>query len=250
MNTLLTFTDTPPFHYNYLNKGTTMYWNGSDQPELYKKNMQDTKTRCMLDTLGWIDTTIEYSYNSHGFRCDEFDDRPNAIALGCSFTEGTAIHLDQTWPTYLSKLLGLHVWNLGSGGGSVDTVFRILDYYIDKLKPKFVFILIPPEPRFEYCDVNGHFHIIQPFSLSWSHPGFAKEWLTQSFNATYNTRKTMLAIQQICKNFDVPVVAHPCHGLHDRQLSNDCSLDLGRDLLHWGPMYQQYVADTMYNSLK
>jgi hypothetical protein len=246
MNTLLKFTDSPPYQYNYGNRGKTIYWNGTDQPELYEKNVRDPISRRILDESGWLNATIEYSYNSHGFRCDEFDARPNAIALGCSFTEGTAIHLHQTWPTYLSELLNLHVWNLGSGGASIDTVFRILDYYIDKLNPKFVFILIPPESRFEYCDINGGFPIIQPFSLKHLHPEFAKEWLTQPFNGTYNTRKTMLAIQQICKNFNIPVISHSCDDAANGDYNTTGQYDLARDLQHRGFIYQQHVANIMH----
>ena len=37
---------------------------------------------------------ITYKFNSEGFRCEEFDDSPCLVALGCSFTFGNALPVD------------------------------------------------------------------------------------------------------------------------------------------------------------
>jgi hypothetical protein len=247
MNMHPSLADLPPYQFNYNHKGLTLHWNGTDQPELYEKHMQNPSTRNLLKQLGWIDSIIEYSYNSHGFRCDEFDDRPAGLALGCSFTEGTGLHLQQTWPALLSTMSNTHIWNLGSGGSSIDTVFRTLDHYINRLNVKFVCILIPPEPRFEYCDIQNGFPIIQSGNLG-QHTSFAKEWLTQPFNGIYNTRKTMLAIYYLCETLGIPVFSEPST---DAVIGNTKfgQTDFARDLMHRGILYQKYIAGLMHQKV-
>lgn len=236
--------DTPPYQFNYQHRGQLLLWNGSDQEQLYRKNLSQRDTRLMIESLRWDKIEITYRYNSHGFRCDEFDDRPCALALGCSFTEGTGLPIEMTWPTYLSELLDIHVWNLGSGGGTIDTVFRMLEYYIDKLHPRMIFILIPPQDRLEYCSIDNGYPILSINDMV-RHPSFAKEWLTQTKNGEYITRKTLLAIEKICDNFSVPVILE---GNEWQSISP--YRDLARDLMHRGPVYQQRKARTFFNRVQ
>ena len=245
MNNSLFSNNMPPFQYNYAHREQTIHWNGTDTLELYEKNMQKSSTRALLHKLGWINSVVEYSYNSHGYRCKEFDSRPCALALGCSFTEGIGLYTEQTWPHMLASMLDLTVWNLGSGGASIDTTFRILEYYIDSLKPESVFLLIPPESRFEYCDIDNGFPIIQVSTLG-RHDSFAKEWLSQPFNGIYNTKKTILAMEQICAKSNVPLFACSSSGaIENRSVYGQ--FDLARDLMHPGELYQKYIANVMYS---
>jgi hypothetical protein len=251
MNRNPSLDDRPPYQFNYNHRGLTLHWNGTDHLELYEKHLAKSSTRNLLEHLGWIDSVITYSYNSHGFRCKEFDDRPSGLALGCSFTEGTGLFLEQTWPSILSTMLNTHIWNLGTGGASIDTVFRILDHYIKRLNPKFIFILVPPESRFEYCTFDNGFPVIQALNLG-PHESFAKEWLSQPLNGRYNTKKTMLAIEQICEKANVPLFVLPSY---DGAVGTDGSarygrVDLARDLQHPGILYQKYVADVMNSQIQ
>jgi hypothetical protein len=240
-------TDQPPFQHNYNIRGHTIHWTGTDTIEQYEKNIQNNDSYNLLKKLGWIDTVIDYTYNSQGFRCEEFDQRDSAIAVGCSFTEGVGLHESQTWPAYLADLLDLPVWNLGSGGGSIDTVFRILEHYIVRLNTKVVFILTPPKPRFEYCDIRNGFPIISIGNLE-SHESFAKEWLAQTFNADYNTKKTMMAIYYLCQNLKIPVFTQSSESATITNYDSFNQVDLARDLMHRGTGYQQYVANLMHQS--
>jgi hypothetical protein len=243
----LSLNDQPPWQYNYNLRGQTIHWTGTDTMAQYNKNIQNNDSYDLLKKLGWIDTVIDYTYNSQGFRCDEFDQRASAIAVGCSFTEGVGLQKNQTWPAYLADLLDLPVWNLGSGGGTIDTVFRILEHYIVRLNPKVVFILIPPKSRLEYCDTSNGFPIIQVNSHG-NHPAFAKEWLTQPFNADYNTKKTMMAIYYLCQNLKIPVFTQSSDGATITNYDSFNQIDLARDLMHRGPGYQQYIANLMHQS--
>ena len=250
MNTAPLLSDQPPLQNNYTYKGSTQLWNGSDQLERYEKNMQTSSTCLLLQKYGWINSAIEYSYNSHGFRCSEFDDKPCALALGCSFTEGTGLHLHQTWPHLLSTMLDFTVWNLGSGGGSIDTVFRIVEHYIDRLNTKYIFLLIPPVNRLEYCDINNGFPVIHPSNIE-NHKSFAKEWFSQPFNGIYNTKKTLLAIEQLCTKANIPLFTYFSYdALSEYGKGDNRNTDFARDLMHPGVSYQKYVTDIMHSKFQ
>jgi hypothetical protein len=132
-------------HGNWDLRSQTVNWSGSDHQNEFNKNCTNPDKFAKLVTLGFDSPeSISYTYNQHGFRSPEFDQRPCGIALGCSFTEGVGIPVQHTWPSKLSKMLDVHVWNLGTGGSSIDTAFTFLEYYIDLLDPQFVTICVPP----------------------------------------------------------------------------------------------------------
>lgn len=240
----------PPYQFNFQYKNSTQLWSGPDNKINFLKNLNNPEKNQILKSLEWDTCEITYQYNSHGFRCEDFDNRPCGIALGCSFTHGIGLPITSTWPYLLSQLCGIHVWNLGSGGASIDTVFRIFDYYVTKLSPKFVCILTPPAERLEYCDINGGFPIINCNDFN-NQDKYAKEWLGQPFNAEYNLRKTVLAIEAICHKLNIPlIVNHSSDILNKHYIDETKLLDLARDLLHNGIHYQTAHAHSMFEKIK
>jgi hypothetical protein len=232
-------------HYHSNHRNQTIQWSGSDQPDLYEKNLKDPVKRAMLERFNWLDP-IEYKFNNHGFRAEAFDDRPAGLALGCSFTEGIGLHLEQTWPSILSNQLDTHLWNLGSAGAALDTVFRFLDHYLTKFKPKFVCVLTPPYDRMEYCTINDRYQIILTMDHhSGPHTSFAKEWLTQSRNGMENQRKNTLAIRQLCADADIPVY------IQDSMIGYEIGpTEYSRDLLHYGADVQRLIAENFYKQIR
>lgn len=124
-------------------KGKTIYWQGSDSLEKFKAN----------PVPGYDETSITYTFNSQGFREEEFDltnGRKKILCLGCSHTEGIGLRLEDAWVTKLKKHFPDHdVYNLGWGGGSTDTVARLLANSAGVFKPEAVFILWPDKNRYE-----------------------------------------------------------------------------------------------------
>jgi hypothetical protein len=234
--------DAGAHHGNFHHRNKTLTWAGTDQEDLFEKNCSVAETFKQLTELGWLDPNIiSYKYNNYGFRTPEFDDRPSAVALGCSFTEGVGIGIDQAWPSVLSNLCNLHFWNLGVGGSAFDTVFRLLDYYLLKLNVKFVCILIPPSTRFEYCNVNGNFVSINPNNTH-HQPEYSKTWLTQPINSDINAKKNKLAIQQCCAKVNIPLF------FIDLSPGQYCDR-LARDLAHPGVQANQLLAKNLYNQI-
>jgi hypothetical protein len=233
--------DVAPHHHNYKHRNKILSWSGTDSEEAFIKHCNTPDDFEKLKQLNWLEPgVITYEYNNHGFRTEPFDNRPAGLALGCSFTEGVGVKLEQTWPAVLSKLCNFHIWNLGVGGVSLDTVFRLLDNYLPLLNAKFVCILPPPASRFEYCDNDGLF--IQVTPNSHHHHDFDKVWLTQPHNAIINVRKNLLAIQQVCMVANIPLffVNIPPGKYCDR---------LARDLRHPGPDAQYILAENFYNQI-
>lgn len=95
----------------------------------------------------YSDTDITYTWNSHGFRSDEFvdDGRDCIIALGCSYTTGLGVPVDHTWPNLLRDKIdpNMKIYNMSLAATSGDYIVRALYKTIEILKPKAVFVLWP-----------------------------------------------------------------------------------------------------------
>jgi hypothetical protein len=234
-----------PWVNNFYQKNKTLLWSPSDAEETFLKNLQNKENRRRLERLGWDTATITYSYNSNGFRDEEFDDRPCGIALGDSFTEGIGLPAQSIWPSLLSEHTGTHVWNLGVGGGSIDTVFRLFDYYVLALKPQFVCVLMPICMRFEYKSHDNRFSIITSQDLGVG-PAFSKDWLSQQYNGMKNQKKAMLAMQYLCQHYNIPLIFNKCE---DGMSASIIADDFARDLIHVGTEYQLRQAEYMFNQL-
>jgi hypothetical protein len=123
-------------------KNQTLYWSGTDSLENFKKN----------PTPGYTETSITYSYNSYGYREEEYDltSKSNILCLGCSHTEGIGLRLEDCWPSHLKKQFSnFKVYNFGVSSGSCDTVARILANISGVFTPQIVFVLWPSIARYE-----------------------------------------------------------------------------------------------------
>jgi hypothetical protein len=231
-------------HGNWDLRSQTVYWSGSDTRDQFEKNISNPQKLKLLKNLG-LDTpeSITYTYNKHGFRDQEFDDRPCGIALGCSFTEGVGLPAQDSWPTKLSEMLGTHVWNLGVGGGATDTAFTLLDYYIEQLSPSFVAMCVPPMARFEYYSNNiAHRVMFESWFIPAPAYSFFKEWFATDLNSQINRRKNLLAIEQLCVQKNIPFYV-----LHsDQDLKFDAS---ARDLFHPGQKSIHDFTLKMHNKI-
>lgn len=214
-------------HINSNLANTKSLWSSFDSEELFNKNMSDHRKAARLIKHGWDHPNkITYRYNSHGFRAPEFDNQLAGIALGCSFTEGVGLPVEHTWPAVLSQMLDFPIWNLGIGGSSADSCFRVLDHYIDHLNIEFVVMCVPNSKRFEFLDASGVQYVIPELKKPDYAIPFYKHWLTVDENAVINQKKNLLAMQKICDNKNIKLTY-----LHytDFEL-----IDEARDLAHPG----------------
>jgi len=103
---------------SYLPKNQTLYFSGSDQEKLFRKNLKRSDK-------DWIYRTkeIEYSYNEYGFREKSFNDvdwQNSIVMFGCSNVQGIGLAKEDTIARQLENIMQIPVVNLGIGGSSID----------------------------------------------------------------------------------------------------------------------------------
>jgi len=230
-----------PIHRNSSLANTTQLWHRMDSEERFKQHCANPQQFQTLKELGWIDKKFDYRFNQQGFRSIEFDSVKSAgMAFGCSYTQGIGLPIEDVWPSIISKNLDYPLWNLGVGGSSMDTVFRLAEYWIPTLKPEFVLIAGPFESRIEICDVNGDFITYMPLD---NISRFYKEWIMNSVNGQLNFKKNLLAITEICNRYSIPVIA--------LEVENNLNTDRNaRDLSHSGIKTHREYANKILEKLK
>ena len=204
----------------------TVDWFGEDSKILFKQHVKNPAHYQTLKNLGFLSPgCVTYKYNRCGFRSEEFDNRSAGIALGCSFTKGVGIPVEHSWPSQLSLLLKHDIWNLGVGGGSLDTAYNLLDHYIDKLNTKFVVMCAPTPDRFEFFHDNSPLRIIASTPQTFrQYDVFFKQWFLTEKNVSTSYKKNILAMQQMCFQRNIPFY-------YDINFLSDCK---ARDLAHPG----------------
>lgn len=234
----------PIHHFNLKRAGLGFDWSGADSLSLFQENQSRPDQKKLLDLGSWHEHSIHYHYNSLGFRDREFDLDPCGLALGCSFTEGIGVDQSDAWPHRLSNLAGMRFWNLGVGGASMDTVYRILHHVLKTVIPRCVVICAPPAVRFEYGSPDGTYHVIYAHSLGdrIEHQ-FFKSWFVQYENWHMHHVKNIAACRYLCHEHKVPNFVF-C-GRQD--FPRD---DRGRDLSHPGPKSHAKFADFVWQQIQ
>jgi hypothetical protein len=236
-------------------RGMTLDWLSVDSEEHFQKNCNDNNKRQILEQHGWLDTKISYSFNQQGFRDEEFDQRESAIALGCSHTQGIGIRSEQTWAKQLETKLGIKVWNLGIGGASLSTCFRMLDYWIDHLNVKYVFCAVPEITRYEVFVQDGWMNVVPlNYQTNWISE-YHKNYISSDENSMIDRRRNLMAMKHVCSQRGVPFYIHKLekpfyiHKLEKYStVIHECFFKarVARDLMHEGPESNIWLADIFY----
>lgn len=233
------------FHQHSSFKNKTVHWFTADSIEAYNENLNNPKRRKIIEDNNWIGSTIEYSFNSHGFRADEFElEKESILFLGCSFTLGTGLPYEYTWPYLVSKKLGYKNYNLGISGGSNDTAFRLGNHYIPKLKPTIVVFAGTASDRLDLIDAEDITTLRYNYIPEHLDSAFYKDWLTYKENGELNWSKNYLAIKYLCKINSIPFMYVPFSTVIPHPY-----LDRGRDIMHPGIKSNAKVADFVLDAI-
>ena len=226
-----------PSNYSHL-ANQTVFWDTTDSIDTYKNNLVDCKFSKLLHELDYVDYEISYTFNSHGFRTPEFDQKPDMVCFGCSFTMGTGVRSEHTWPSQLSQSTGLQVANLGHAGSSNDTAYRMARHYLEFLQPKYAIRLQTDAHRIEIIDQSTNIVInilASDIDNQFSDNLFIKTWMSSDINQQLNLEKNTQAFKYLCDQASViPII------LSRRDI---IVLDLARDLRHPGPRSYQQLAE-------
>jgi hypothetical protein len=196
-------------------------WLPMDTEELYKQNL---KTKFdLLKSQGWVDSNVSYKFNSNGFRSEEFISNNSIVFLGCSFTIGIGLPKKRIFPELVSSAIKLDCYNLGVGGASADTCFRLAYYWLPRIQPKIVVTMLPALHRLELYD-NKEFYNHRPTNAKDS-----KDCILSEEYCYLNQEKNTFAIEQLCNNLKIKFLNYKLER-DFVQVPND----FARDLSHLG----------------
>jgi hypothetical protein len=170
------------------------------------------------------------------------------MAVGCSFTFGTAIQTQQRYTDIVANQLELTCYNLGTQGGSDDTSVRLLLTWLDQLNPKFVIYQSTFPQRFEVLHNNtaiiyGINAALGGLEVAQDHDTLYKQLLTTPSNEQIRACKNQLAVRELCRNKDIKLIEI---SYIDFLKTHDAS---ARDLHHPGAGANQSVAQIVLSEL-
>ena len=246
----------------YARANSSVQWLGTDTPANYKApNL-------------YLPTDIEYKFNSHGFRCDEFSlpSELPIVFLGCSFTEGVGLHQHETWSYQLIEKIrnktnkNIPYWNLGLGGTGIDTQSRLLYFLttILNIKVQYVFSLIPTISRREYKVINDSYRNWLPAYRCKDAPlgKHIDSIFSDVYFSTHQTERSLMTIDSICRQNGAKMICSTWDNTTDiTQLTNSFPLidsfqsnismnnraGCARDNIHPGPVYHQKLANVYWD---
>lgn len=230
----------------------------------YKWSINERKNRTYTSSGSDNTGKCTYTYNSLGFRGDEFN-KPGfkVMSIGCSHTEGVGLNDTETWSYQLCKLVEGVDCNFGFGGRSSDYVVRCLLTYFNLVKPDLVLIMYPNQDRREYYTEEGG---IEPFAYSpWGFLSETKQGtelygnlisISNNNENFINWYKNHLLITYFLETQNCKWVWNGAH-LHTavqepNRFDGDYRnfLDFGSDGAHSGPKHNKIYANNLYDFLK
>ena len=223
--------------YSYL-ANQTLLWHGTDTEELYHHNLINNP-----EMLKQYDCPFTYKFNQFGFRSDEFDSSAASIMfLGCSHTAGIGLPVESTWAHIVSTSLKLKNYNLGIGGSSNDTAFRMSYHWIENLRPSIVIFLSTEPTRLELHTVDNKIEDLSVHPNSFADADkFMRHWHGNDINCNMNYLKNTLAVQQLCNNRGIKYLQEEALQVH--------ALDKARDLQHFGTRTNRRIAAMLLSKL-
>jgi hypothetical protein len=234
-----------PLIHNYSNlAGKTVHWDTADSQQKFETNLSDPDKKQRLIDLGYLDRPIIYQFNSHGFRGVEFETPVDVVCFGCSYTMGTGVNAEHTWPSQLAELTGMRVINLGHAGSSNDTAFRFANYYLERLRPRWAIWLQTDMHRLELLDesINTSMNILATDTKNpCANDYFIKIWFSTVMNQQLNLEKNTMAFRYLCDSLQIKHITMP----RSCVVSDKC----GRDLSHPGPDIYQQLARRVVEQL-
>ena len=229
-------------HENIKFANQELLWFNGDSEDRYLTHLKERYAD--LKENQWINRSFTYKFNNHGFRCDQFNDTPNIVTLGCSLTFCMGVPIEDSWPTLVANELNLTCFNLGVQAASHDTAFRLAYHWLEKIKPKIVVLWGPDQDRFE-LSADQQFYSYLPNKPD-LYPGrdFYKQWITNSTNGLLNKTKNTLAIKYLCNKLDIKFI-----DMLDLKRAYNFRADLARDLSHPGIKSNLTIAKAVLSSI-
>jgi hypothetical protein len=151
--------------------------------------------------------------------------------LGCSYTCGIGLPIHASWASIVASELKHASANLGIGGSSSDTAFRLCHGWIDVIQPRLVVMLQPHASRFELIKSTANDSVeietIASFTQNLHRPFYA-DWTSNDSNSELNALKNLIAIKSLCAERNIKFINFTLGKFHSEWV------DWARDLSHGG----------------
>ena len=189
--------------------GTILNWIPPDSEKNYKLLNRGR--------LNYRKDEIEYRLNSLNYRCDEFDLESEfpILFMGCSFTEGIGLPLNEVWAYHLHSSISNAVdkkipfWSMAKGGTSIDYSARCLYEHVSKIKPKYIFYLMSGISRREFCLDSPSYFNWYPNPTKLHIPSEKFESPSKIFSdkefALYQTKRSLMILNSIATIFNIKI---------------------------------------------
>jgi hypothetical protein len=169
--------------------------------------------------------TRTYTFNAAGFRGEDLDATANCriFACGCSYTLGTRLNLEETWPhkvkLHMARHRGLdparvNLLNFSQGAASNDYIVRTVMEQASVVKPDLVVALFTHLNRFELYDESHAFHFqpstIERYAASpYPEMGNCGEHMFLAINDVWKAMRyiqNILLLQSYCKSRGIAMI--------------------------------------------
>jgi len=214
-------------------KNCTLTWWGTDTQQRYQQNIKRAQD------LGWHEHSITYTFNDQGWRTHT----PSTVRgsgimfLGDSYTMAVGVPAEQSWAYKVWQHSNTRCfWNLAVGGCGMDTQSRLFWYWAPRLRPSAVYILPPIEPRREFVQDEGGFHMISVSSNDDMDRKAMERYFHWDNEQEIHGLRCRAWIQSVADHNSIQV--HWVTGAKHEDRS-------GRDLLHPGPAWHLRTAEEL-----
>lgn len=209
----------------------------TDTEERFLRRNSDQKKE--LQSYGLLDKDINYTFNSYGFRSNEFQEPGSGIIfLGCSYTFGFGIGIEDSFTHIVSKELRLNNYNLGLCGGGPDSSFRIGHYWIPKLKPKYIIYTNIFSIRSE--EILKPDKVVSYYPLHPTNPNKDPMDRFSHIHWDLNNLKSLYSLKYISQELNIPFY----------NITEFPILDHARDLEHPGKMSNEEFAEEILTQIQ
>lgn len=187
--------------------GESTLWHSSDTEENYY----------LRGNTKYGPKDITYNLNTFGYRSREIDPESKyckIMFVGCSFTFGSGLPLEEVWTTQLTKMIGDHYnikveqHNFGQPAHGIDTFARIVYQVAPILRPDFVAVLLTSPFR---QAINIDWENQTPFLASHRDENFAQIWkgfvnVHTDAQAFFEYVRHFAFIRVVLSSLNIPVI--------------------------------------------
>ena len=231
----------------------------SDVDNHFNKHVNHPIGRENLIKNNWLingeKVEIDYHINKQGFRHDGtnpnyLDEKGGIVYIGDSHTMGVGLPIEQSW-TYIAhhmceQTMHKRYINMGCPGYGIDSFYRLLKYYMDRIQPELVVLSYPwQSTRTEVYD--PHYDMWESVtinkesrsklagknnSIRWFHTGTCYARWYKALDAIkwlcYDNGSKLYAIEEDRPN---DKILQKISNKFTHQIDDD---DWARDLVHYG----------------